>query len=582
MMRTASKIRILVLLLLLFFGLYVVLRPFSGGPAAVIAKGSTLVLELGGEYIEAPAASPLARLIGDQTRPFIDLLSTFSLAERDDRIATVVLRIQPLEIGWGKADELRAAIGRLREKGKKTVALLEVQNFSANKELYVGSAADELQLVPGSAVPLVGMAAEYVFLGGFWEMLGIQFDIARAGKYKSAVEVYAERTLSDASREMANSLLDDTYQRFIAALAEGRGKTPEEVRATIDRGLVQTPALVEAGLVDGEIHLDELLARLGPDVVEHADYLRTDPRSLGFDPQTRFALIYGSGTVVQGESAGSPFVSAPSFASENVSRAILEAADDPDIAAIVLRIDSPGGSALASELIWRAIERAKEKGKPVVASFSDVAASGGYYVAAAADAIVSDPGTLTGSIGVFALRPAVKGLLDKLEIGVDSLTRGQHADFLLSSDKLSEEAHARLQSSVLDTYQLFLKRVSDGRGMPTEKVDAIGQGRVWTGAQALEIGLVDELGGLYTAVRRAKAEVGLDLDVDVALVVFPEEKPLTQQLIEAFQGVAIRAVVHAAGPAVDWPAPLDRIIAWTRDMPVGAPLLIPPVMVEIR
>lgn len=581
-MRTATRIRILVLLLLLCIGLYLVLRPFSGGPAAVIEKGSILVLELGGEYIEAPAASPIARLVGEHTRPFLDLLSAFSLAERDDRIETVVLRIQPLEIGWGKADELRAAIGRLRDKGKKTVALLEVQNFSANKELYVGSAADELQLAPGSAAPLVGMAAEYVFLGGFWEMLGIQFDVARAGKYKSAVEVYAERTMSDASREMANSLLDDTYARFVAALAADRDKTPDEIRATIDRGLVQTPALVEAGLIDGEIHLDELLTRLGGPVVEHADYLRTDPRSLGFDPKTRFALIYGSGTVVQGDAEGGAFASSPSFASETVSDAILEAADDPEIAAIVLRIDSPGGSALASELIWRALERAKEKGKPVIASFSDLAASGGYYVAAAADAIVSDPGTLTGSIGVFALRPAVKGLLDKLEIGVDSLTRGEHADFLLSSDKLSEEAHARLQSSVLETYQLFLKRVADGRGLSTEQVDAIGQGRVWSGAQALEAGLVDELGGLYTAVRRAKTEVGLDVDVDVALIPFPKEKPFAQQLIEVFQGAAMQAALHAAGPAIDWPAPLDRIVAWTRDMPVGAPLLIPPVLVEIR
>ncbi len=577
-MRKASRIRVLVLLLLLFLGVFLILRPFSGGPVADIKKGSTLVIDLGGHYVEAPAASPLARLMGSDTRPFIDLLSTFSLVERDERIATVVLRIQPLEIGWGKADELRAAIGRLREKGRKTVALLEVQNFSANKEFYVGSAADELYVAPGAAVPLVGMAAEYVFLGGFWEMLGIQFDIAKAGKYKSAVEVYAERTMSDASREMANSLLDDTYQRFVEALAADREQTPDAIRATIDRGLVQNPALVEAGLIDGEIHLDELLARLGPDVVEYADYLHTDPRSLGFDPKVQFALIYGSGTVVQGDAEASPLSSTPSFASETVSKAIRDAAEDPDIAAIVLRIDSPGGSALASELIWRALRRAREKGKPVIASFSDVAASGGYYAASAADAIVSNPGTLTGSIGVFALRPAVAGLLEKLEIGMDSLTRGAHADFLVAGEKMSPEAHARLQSSVLDTYQLFLKRVSDGRKMMTEKVDAIAQGRVWTGKQALDVGLVDELGGLYTAVRRAKTEVGLGLDVDVALVPFPEQKPLTQQLIEMFQTAAIRA----GGPEIEWPAPLDRIVAFSRDMPVGTPLLIPPVLVEIR
>lgn len=576
-MRMASRLRFLVLLLLLGLGVILILRAF-GGPPVLIAKDSTLLMELGGGYVEAPAASPLARLAGNDTRPFSDLLSTFFLLERDDRISTVVLRIQPLEIGWGKADELRAAIGRLREKGRKTVALLEVQNFSANKELYVGSAADELYVVPGAAVPLVGMAAEYVFLGGFWEKLGIHFDVAKAGKYKSAVEVYAERTMSEASREMANSLLDDTYQRFVEALAADREQTPDAIRATIDRGLVQNAALAEAGLIDGEIHLDELLARFGPHVVEHADYLRTDPRSLGFDPKTRFALIYGAGTVVQGDADASPLSSSPSFASDSVAEAIHDAVEDPDISAIVLRIDSPGGSALASELIWRALRQAHEKGKPVIASFSDVAASGGYYVASAADAIVSDPGTLTGSIGVFALRPAVAGLLEKLEIGMDSLTRGEHADFLLGGQKMSPEAQARLQSSVQDTYQLFLRRVSDGRKMPTEKVDAIAQGRVWTGKQALEVGLVDELGGLYTAVRRAKTEIGLDVDVDVALVPFPEQKPLTQQIFEMFRTTAIRA----AGPAVDWPEPIDRLIAFSRDMPTGTPLLIPPVLVEIR
>lgn len=581
-MRKVSGLRILVVLLLVCFVLYLLLRPFAGGAPVTVAKGSTLVVELGGAYVEAPAASPLARLAGDPTRPFVDLLKTFFLIERDDRIATVVLRIQPLEIGWGKADELRAAIARLREKGHKTIALLEVQSFSANKELYVGSAADELWVAPGAGVPLVGMAAEYIFLGGFWQKLGVDFDIARAGKYKSAVELFSERTMSEASREMANSLLDDTYARFVAALAADREKTPEAIREAIDQGYVHARELKEAGLIEGEIHLDELLTRLGPDVVEHADYLRTDPRLLGYDPKARFALVYGSGTVVQGDAEASPLSAQPSFASDTVSRAILDAAEDSDIAAIVLRIDSPGGSAMASELIWRAIRQARAKGKPVVASFSDVAASGGYYVASGADVIVSDPGTLTGSIGVFALRPVVGGLLDKLEIGVDSLTRGAHADFLLSSDKMTPEAHARLQSSVLETYQLFLSRVAEGRAMPIEKVDGLGQGRVWTGQQALDAGLVDELGGLYTAVRRAKQSVGLDVDTDVDLVAFPKQKPFTQQLIEMVQGVAIRAAARAGGPPIEWPEPIGRILAWSRDLPLGTPLLIPPVMVEIR
>jgi len=577
-MKTSSKIRLLVLLLILVAGFIVVTSFFSPGPPVEIADGSTVVLELSGSYVEAPAASPLARLAGDETRPFMDLLALFRMAARDDRIETVVLRIQPLEIGWGKADELRQAIARLREQGRHTAAFLEVASFSANKELYVASAANEIFVGSGSAIPLVGLAAEYVFLGGLMERLGIDFDVAKAGRYKSAVELFSERSMSEASREMANSLLDDTYRRFVAALAEGRGLLPAGVLDAIDLGVVRSQRLEALGLIDGELHLDQLLDRYGDAIVRHTDYAQVDPESLGVDPKASFALIYGTGAVVQGEAGSSPLSSAPVFASETISRALLEAAEDPDIRAIVLRIDSPGGSAFASEVIWRAIGRAREKGKPVIASFSDVAASGGYYVAAAADAIVSDPGTLTGSIGVFALRPVIGELLGKLEIGVDSLTRGRHADFLLSSQKLSDAAHARLQTSVLDTYELFLTRVAEGRNLPVERVDEIAQGRVWTGEQALAIGLVDELGGIDTAVRRAKESVGLEATDDVYLIPFPKQKSLGEQLLEAFRTGAIRV----AGPAFDWPAPLDQVLSWTRDLPTGGPLLIPPLLVHIH
>ena len=576
------KIRSLIILLIVFFGVYVVTRLFTGATPIEIASGSTLVIEVGGDYVEAPDASPLARLAGDTTRPFIDLLSIFSLAERDDRIGTVVLRIQPVGLGWGKADEIRDAIGRLREKGIHTAAHLEIQNFSANKELFIASAADEIFLAPGSAVPLVGMAAEYFFLGGFWEKLGVEFEVARAGRYKSAVEIFSERTMSEASREMANSLLDDTYDRFVEALASGRHMTKSAVLEAIDTGSVRNHRLEALGLIDGEMHLDQLLDRFGEDVVSHAEYSTVEPESLGFEARAEFALIYGTGTVVQGGSGGSAFRPAATFASETLSQAILEAAEDPNIDAIVLRIDSPGGSALASELIWRAIARARAMGTPVIASFSDVAASGGYYVASGADVIVSDPGTLTGSIGVFALRPVIGGLLEKLEIGIDAITRGKNADFLLSTQKMSPAAFDRLQTSVLDTYQLFLKRVADGRGLSIEEVDKIAQGRVWTGRQALEIGLVDELGGLYTAVRRAKQEVGLAPTDDVYLIPFPKPRSLSVQLREAF----LQTGARVAGPDLRWieslPSPLRQIAEWTRDLPSGTPLLIPPVIIEIR
>lgn len=576
-MARASRSRVWILLLIFAVGIYAVSRMF-GGPAPVeIPADSTLVLELGGGYVEAVSPSPLARMVGDQTQSFLSLLSMFKMAERDDRISSVVMRIQPMGIGWGKADELREAIGGLRDAGKHTVAFLEIANFSSNRELYVASMADEVYVSPGSVIPLVGLAAEYLFLGGFWEKLGVDFDIAKAGRYKSAVEMHSERTMSDASREMADSLLDDTYRRFVEGLAAGRDLTPAEVIEAIDTGSVRSQRLEALGLIDGESHLDTLLERYG-DVVKHSEYARVQPEDIGFEAKGQIALVYGTGVVVQGEANASPFDTSPTFASQTVSRAIIDAAEDPEILAIVLRIDSPGGSALASEIIWRAVERAHEMRKPVIASFSDVAASGGYYVASAADAIVTDAGTLTGSIGVFALRPAIGGLLEKLEIGIDSMTRGRHADFLLSSEKMSPASLARLQTSVLDTYQLFLTRVSGGRGLSREEVDEVGQGRVWTGAQALERGLVDELGGLHTAVRRAKVAAGLKEDDDVYLIPFPGQKTFGEQLIEAFQLTAIRA----AGTPFDWPAPIDQVIAWTRDLPTQSTLLIPPMWVEIR
>jgi protease-4 len=576
-MATVRRSRIWILLLVFAISIYVVSRIFAPAAPVPIQPDSTLVLELGGKYVEAARASPLARLAGDPTRPFLGLLSMFKLAERDDRITTVILRIQPLVIGWGKADELRDAIERLREAGKHTVAYLEIANFSSNRELYVASRADEVYLSPGSVVPLVGLAAEYLFLGGFWEKLGIDFDVAKAGRYKSAVEMYSERTMSEASREMADSLLDDTYQRFVEGLAEGRQLSTAEVVEAIDTGSVRSQRLEALGLIDGELHLEQLLER-ATHLVRHEDYARVEPADVGFDAKGHIALIYGTGPVVQGEGGDTPFGASPVFASETMGRAILDAARDPEIRAIVLRIDSPGGSALASELLWESIERARGMGKPVIASFSDVAASGGYYVASAADAIVSDPSTLTGSIGVFALRPTVGGLLDKLEIGIDSLTRGRHADFLLSGEKMSPAALARLQTSVLDTYQLFLARVAKGRGMSDAQVDELGQGRVWTGRQAMERGLVDELGGIYTAVRRAKVAAGMDAEDDVFLIPFPSQKSLGEQLIEAFQMTAIRA----AGPGIEWPAPLDQILAWPRALPSQSPLLIPPLLIEIH
>ncbi len=546
-------------------------------PGLVIEARSTLVLELGGEYVEASQSPWISRVLGEGSPPFTGLLSLFALAERDSRLGTVVIVIRPLSIGWGKVGELREAIGRLETAGHRTVAYLEMATFSGSKEYFLASAAEEVFVIPAGSVPVLGLAAEYFFLGGLWEKLGIEFDVAKAGRYKSAVEAYTASEMSEPSLEMANSLLDATNDFFVSGIAQGRNMSVQEVRAAIDQGPILPVELQTLGFVDGVEHLDILLDALGEAVVEHDEYATVTPEQVGFKPVARAALIYGSGAVVSGWGSRSPRGELV-FAASRVAEALEQAAGDPSIDAIILRIDSPGGSALAAEEIWRSIGIAQQAGKPIIASFSDLAASGGYYVAVAADEIVSNDATLTGSIGVFSLRPVLAGGLAKLGVTTQSLTRGRYADFMVSSQPLSEGARMRMQAMVLQVYDLFVSRVAEGRGMELEAVDQVGQGRVWTGSQAYELGLVDFLGGLHMATDRVRARLGLGADADVALVAFPPSRSLGEELSDALD---VRLTTMMQGR---WPLPeaLGGVESWVADLPTGGPLLVPPYLVEIH
>ncbi|MCA9509359.1 MAG: signal peptide peptidase SppA [Myxococcales bacterium] len=552
-----------------------------GGARLEVEPGSTLVVRVRGDYVEAAEPTLLARVLGGGPAPFARVLSQLALARRDDRLDAVVLAIEDTSLGWGKAAELRDAIGRLRAAGRRTVAYLELDGLAVQREYWIASAADEVWVVPGGSVPLVGLAAEYLYLGDAFDKLGVDFEVAKAGRYKSAVETIAGNAMSDASREMANALLDSTERQFVDGIARGRGLEPDAVRAAIDRAPVLASELADARLIDGEAHLDAVLEKLGGPVVKGEEYAGIDPASVGFDPVATYALVYGSGNVVPGDESATPR-GEPVFAAGAIREAVEKAAKDDDVDAIIVRIDSPGGSALASEIMWRAISEAKrESGKPVVASFSDVAASGGYYVASAADSIVASGTTVTGSIGVFSLRPLLGGLLDKLGVRTELLTRGEHADFLSSTRPSSPAARERLQSVVLDIYRLFLERVGTGRSLATEAVDAVGQGRVWTGEQALERGLVDRLGGLHEAVREANRLRGIDEDADAILVAYPPPKPLAQELAELLNArIAAAARASVGLPALSGPlATLERALA---SAPPLAPLLVPPAWVEIR
>jgi protease-4 len=568
-------LRLLLVLLVLAFVASFFLR--ERGPR--IAQGSVLVIDLSGEYVESAQPPLLARLTGPQRRPFESVLSLLAMAERDSRLSAIVLRIRDLQIGWAKAQELREAIASASSRGRRTIAWLELASFGANLEYYVASAAQQVYAAPATRAPVVGLAAEYLFFGGLLDRLGVEVEVERIGRYKSAVETIAGRSMSDSMREVATSLLDSIDSQFVAGIAESRKLGEPAVREAIAAAPIDPAQMQKWGLVDGALQWDELMSKQGdPKEVEGDDYAAVDPAEVGFSPVARFALVYGSGPVVLGKGSLSPSGSTV-LASETISQALKDAADDASISAIVLRVDSPGGSALASDVVWRAATQVKAKGKPLIASFSDVAASGGYYVAVGADAIVASPATITGSIGVFALRPVLEGVYEKLDIGFDSIVKGPHADLQLSTRPLSPASRERMKAEVASIYDLFVERVDEGRPLDRQQVDAVGQGRVWTGAQAREVGLVDELGGLREAVRVGKKRLSIAEDKDVALVVFPAPRSLAQQIADALTGKETESFLPA-------PALLSGIARraepWLEALQSGVPMAVLPFSMEIH
>jgi len=567
------RILVVVLLVLLVAGAWIAQRR---GPD--VAPGTVLTVSLEGAYVESASAGLLAQLTSVLVPPppsFTALLSDLAKAERDDRLDAVVFRVRGLGIRWGKAQELRQAIARLRDSGKRTVAYLEVQGYGGNLEYYVASACDEVVLARGVPAPLSGLRAEYLFLGGLWESLGLEIEVLGVGEYKGAVETLGGTEMSDPNREMANSLLDSIEAQFLGGLAEDRGLDASAVRAAVDASPLPPGAAVDRELVDRIAHWDAVFDALGdPPRMERATYARVPASSVGFEPVARFALVYGAGNVVQGSGGGASL----SFASDVAVEGLEQAMRDDSIDAILLRLDSPGGSGAAAEQVWRAVRRARER-KPVVATMSDLAASAAYYVAAGADHVVAHPGTYTGSIGVFVVRPSIGGLLDELEIGHETLLRGDHADLLAVMRPMSPETRAAFRTEIEGSYVHFVERVAEGRELPVAAVEPVARGRVWTGEQALAKDLVDELGGMREAVLAAKERADLDADADVELVVFPAPESLLAQLQQGMGGAA-RAAVRAGALAV--PEPVATAASWLRALPPGTRAWLPPIVIEIR
>lgn len=503
-----------------------------------VAENSVLVLNVSGDLPDYSADDPTAQIFGfKQSSSFSSLLTQLRKAKVDKRISAILLDINFPGIGWGKADELRSAIAEFKTSGKPVYAYMEM---GSNKEYYIAVSADKIFLPPTGDLYINGFSAQSQFYKGSLDKLGVDWEDVHVGKYKSFNESFTRTNRSPEAQEVIDAILDDYYGRVSGAIAEARKKSPEDVKTIIDNAPYNAIAAQQQNLIDGAKYRDEVYQEIKNNLgykesddlrlTSASSYKEITPESLGLNNGEKIAVIFAAGTITPGKSSDGTFGGAQTIGSDTIIKAVKDAADDSSIKAIVLRVDSGGGSALASDLMWHTIEYAKTK-KPVVTSMSDVAASGGYYIACNSNKIVAEPSTVTGSIGVVLGRPVVGSLYEWLGITNDYSTRGKNAGIFREDKKWTDEEREVFQRSANYFYwDNFVPKVAKGRGKTVEQVHEVAQGRVWTGAQAKERGLVDEFGGLNRAVEIAKELANLPADKDVKRVVFPAPRPFLASL----------------------------------------------------
>lgn len=476
------------------------------------------------------------------------ILTNIEKAKTDDRVPGIFLDMTYITAGMATVDEIRNALIDFKTSGKWIVSYSETYS---QKAYYLASVADEIYVYPEGAVDFRGLNGGVTFFKGALDKLGIEAQIIRGSnnKFKSAVEPYIMDEMSQANRAQTEQWLGSIWSNIKSGISEARNISEEDLQAMVDEFQIQEASdAVEKGLVSGEKYYDEIIALLKAktETEEEKDlksvslrkYIKAPKTGVsGFDyKKDKIAIVYASGAINSGESGDD------AIGSDTFAKAIREARRDSSVKAIVLRVNSPGGSALASDVIWRETVLAREV-KPLVVSMGDVAASGGYYISAAADKIFAMPNTITGSIGVFGMLPNMQDFLNnKIGITFDGVKTGQYADFGDVSRPLTDSEYNILQKSVDNIYGTFLNRVSEGREMSTEKIDSIGQGRVWSGTDAMSLGLIDEYGGLEAAIAEAAKLAGLE---DYARKDYPTRKDPFEKLLEDFGMNVSQSFVNA-------------------------------------
>lgn len=580
---------VVALVLVALIGLALIIAAFRQNEP-YIAQNSVLSLRVSGSLPDYVPDDPFRKLFGGTEQSLSSLVEQFKKAKVDNRIRAIVLQVDMSGAGLGKSEEIRDAIIDFRTSGKPVYAYME---YGMTKEYYIATACDRIYMAPPGHLFINGVAADVMFFRGSLDKLGVYPDIFQIGKYKTAADMFTRKEMSEAHREFMDQLLDDIFNRYVDVVAKARKKSPDDVRALIDNAPYSPQQAQQVGLIDAIAYRDEidneLKTKLGYKdtdqlrIVRSSDYDRVPADSVGLNEGEKIAVIYATGEIHSGKSENSP-TGGQSIGSDTLVKALNDARDDKTIKAIVIRVDSPGGSGLASDVIWRAVESAKTK-KPVVVSMGDVAASGGYYISAGANKIVAQPSTITGSIGVLAGKPVMRGFYDWIGISNEYLLRGKNAGMFRETEKFSDSERTKFEEFVKKTYyEDFVPKVAKGRNKDAEYIDSVAQGRVWTGAQAKDKVLIDEYGGLDRAIDIAKELANIPKDKGVRRVVLPYPRTLLQELMSGDyevhsqaqrQEAVLAALPEDARRAVRFMAMLDR-------MKAGEAMLLMPFEIRFK
>jgi protease-4 len=516
-----------VALVLSILAVIVLLAAVSYSVSRRIPSGSVLVINLSGEMQDQRPSGLMGLRAGDITLQH-NVLDAIRAAKDDSRIAGLVVEVGSPEFGWARAQEVRTALLEFRASDKPSICYLQ-NDTSGNLPYFIATACGEVWMVPTSVLSINGLMAQSLFVRGTLDKLGVYPDMFHIGDYKSAKNMFTEKRYTPAHREMSEWLMRSILEQYVAGAAEARGIEPAAFAEAVRQGPFLLDEARERKLIDRAAYRDEIHEFFRE---KHGDW---KPVSLGKYVEQMssgsgetIAIVNATGTIVVGSSSYNPLTGF-TMGSDSVAADLRRARRDDSVKAIILRVDSGGGSAVASEIIRREVRLAREK-KPVVVSMSDVAGSGGYWIAMDANKILAEPSTITASIGVVYGKMNISGLYNLLGLSVDHIPSSENATLFWEQQNFTPAQRRMIEKLMGQIYQDFIAGVAGGRGMTTEAVDKIGRGRVFTGAQALELGLVDELGGVERALAVAKELAEIPADAAVRIVRYPETKTFWQSV----------------------------------------------------